>query len=717
MTNIVNGTASALARFSARNVRRLTGLPTGTVTIKNWLGTREMVVAGQGDGRVNRGIFNGLPVRAMSGNEVNLVQARNFIEKEFHPQTVREVLQKMSEYLGFWGHEPVADYFFRFAGQGGHLYYGKVVNTAKARSAILAAAFEDRPLAKFDRKIAAGEISGPVNNTIHLYKLHKYSLGLLMRLGIFSGSPKTFIALPVRDAADRVIGKVNIGLRETRRLSADELRVLELLAGKIKETRRDDDSDYQIDAGKVKQLVEQVRRTRLYKFLLVPDAVAKIMKMLVDLLSDSMEHVVAMVLKGERDKERALQELIETLASTIDAREEYTGGHCSQVARWVAELGQVLPDEVWEEEMVRMDVPKELRAQTIAKARESLFIASLNHDLGKIHLPDAILNSTEAPTQADWEKIREHPEIGAKIIKRAQERYGKNPLVAQAALDAVLMHHVDYNGEGYPDVGLRGKALPLIARLLRVVDSYHTMISRRKYKKAGTPEFIVKELVKGVGTYYDPTVARSQLRLLPDSEAARVDLMMEEIFKELSEIKNSRPDDLGNKYVLEQLMAKLRGGARVAELDQVMANLRKEGMLVTGPLRRAGDPPVTSEELYRRMTAAMEEKKAELVRRAGASLEFYDTVLVRLTGVLAEFQTDGHYSADAVRQFLGQLFAVWSDNREEGYITQVTQAFDNAVARPDQKNDPDGSKIRHFREFFFENLSTSQPHPTAPAGN
>lgn len=715
MPNIINGTASALARFSARNIRRATGLPAGTVRIKNCLGEREMMVVGGGTGLLHKDILFRPVIHQFSGNEVNLSEAEAFIGR-FQPQTIREVLEKMSEYLTFWGHEPVADYFLRFAGQGPHLYYGKVVNTAKARSAILSAAFEGKPLVKFDRKIAAGRITGPVNNTMHLYKLWKYSLGLLMRLGIFIGSPKTFVTLPVRDADSRVIGKVNIGLRETKRLSESELRVLGLLAGKIKETRRDDDSEYQIDDTKVRTLVEQIMKTRLYKFMLVPDAVTRIMKTLVDLLSDSMDHVVEMVLKAERYKEKSLQELIETLASTIDAREEYTGGHCTRVARLTKALGLALPDEVWAEEMVRIGIPKDLHEVTIAKAKESLFIASLTHDLGKIHLPDAILNSPNPPTSAEWAEIRKHPEIGARIVRRARERYHDNPLVAQAVLDAVLMHHVDYNGEGYPSVGLRGTALPLIAKLLRVTDSHHTMISRRKYKEAKAPDFVVNELVKGVGTHYAPAVARTALTVLRTNEEAVVDLMIEELIKELEELKKSRPDDNGNKFVLEHLMAKLRGGGQVAELDQVMAELRREGMLVNGPFRRSTDvPTITSDVLYQRMTASVGQKRESLVQRAELAIEFYDSVLARSLDVIGDFQTDSRYSSEAIRHFIGHLFMVWPENKREPYINLITQAFDNAAAQPDKKNDPDGQKIRHFREFFFENLSTSQPHPTRPA--
>jgi hypothetical protein len=115
------------------------------------------------------------------------------------------------------------------------------------------------------------------------------------------------------------------------------------------------------------------------------------------------------------------------------------------------------------------------------------------------------------------------------------------------------------------------------------------------------------------------------------------------------------------------------------------------------------------------MNAAAQQKKAELVRCAGEGLAFYDSVLARLTKVIEEFHTDGQHSAAAVRNFLGHLYSAWSENKEENYIVLITRAFDNAAAKPDAKHDPRGEKMQHFREFLFDNLSTSQPHPTPSA--
>ncbi|MGH2446700.1 MAG: bifunctional diguanylate cyclase/phosphohydrolase [Candidatus Limnocylindria bacterium] len=124
-------------------------------------------------------------------------------------------------------------------------------------------------------------------------------------------------------------------------------------------------------------------------------------------------------------------------------------------------------------------------------------IASLLHDLGKIAIPEEILDKPSTLSDAEWQAIGEHPRIGQVILEQASS--------LREAIPVVLHHHERFNGGGYPH-GLRGSEIPLGARIVAVADAYHAMVHDRPYSAALTHDEALEELRHNAGTQFDPDV-------------------------------------------------------------------------------------------------------------------------------------------------------------------------------------------------------------------
>jgi diguanylate cyclase (GGDEF)-like protein len=128
---------------------------------------------------------------------------------------------------------------------------------------------------------------------------------------------------------------------------------------------------------------------------------------------------------------------------------------------------------------------------------ERIRIASLLHDLGKLAVPTEILDKPTTLSDLDWQAIGEHPRIGQVILEQASS--------LREAVPVVLHHHEHFNGSGYPH-GLRGKEIPLGARIVAVADAYHAMIHDRPYKTARDHQDALRELRVNAGTQFDPEI-------------------------------------------------------------------------------------------------------------------------------------------------------------------------------------------------------------------
>jgi diguanylate cyclase (GGDEF)-like protein len=139
---------------------------------------------------------------------------------------------------------------------------------------------------------------------------------------------------------------------------------------------------------------------------------------------------------------------------------------------------------------------------------ERIRVASLLHDLGKIAIPEEILDKPEELTDGEWQTIGQHPRIGQVILEQASS--------LREAIPVVLHHHERYNGGGYPH-GLRGNEIPIGARIVAVADAYHAMIHDRPYSTALGHEAALRELRENAGTQFDPGVVDVFCRIYADA--------------------------------------------------------------------------------------------------------------------------------------------------------------------------------------------------------
>jgi HD domain len=175
--------------------------------------------------------------------------------------------------------------------------------------------------------------------------------------------------------------------------------------------------------------------------------------------------------------------LTRSLTAAIDAKDAYTYGHSERVARAAVELGRELG----------------LREDELS----DIYLAGLLHDIGKIGIRDDVLTKRGPLTDEEFKHIQQHVVIGHRILADLH--------AIEHLLPGVLYHHERYDGAGYPE-GLKGDAIPLLARILAVADSFDAMNTSRPYRTAMPPERVEEILRQGSGTQWDPLVIDAYAR-------------------------------------------------------------------------------------------------------------------------------------------------------------------------------------------------------------
>jgi HD-GYP domain-containing protein (c-di-GMP phosphodiesterase class II) len=177
------------------------------------------------------------------------------------------------------------------------------------------------------------------------------------------------------------------------------------------------------------------------------------------------------------DLRRLNDESIRAFVTTIDAKSKHTARHSENVAWYAVQIGATLG----------------LNKSSLDQLRWE----GLLHDIGKLTIPDAVLNKPGPLDFNEWQVVKQHPAESVRML-RGVHHY-------EAYLPSILHHHERFDGAGYPD-GIQAKDIPLHARILAVADSYDAMTSERPYRSAFSPQEALDEIVRSSGSHFDPEI-------------------------------------------------------------------------------------------------------------------------------------------------------------------------------------------------------------------
>lgn len=177
----------------------------------------------------------------------------------------------------------------------------------------------------------------------------------------------------------------------------------------------------------------------------------------------------------------------EALASAIDAKDKYTNGHSKRVSDYSVMIAK--------------------RAGKSADECEKIRIIALMHDVGKIGIPDNVINKDSKLNDEEYALIKQHPSIGKDILS--------NIKISPELSIGAYCHHERYDGKGYPK-GLKGEQIPEIARLIAVADTYDAMASKRSYRDVMPQAEVREQILKGIGSQFDPKFAWIMINLIDE---------------------------------------------------------------------------------------------------------------------------------------------------------------------------------------------------------
>jgi len=219
------------------------------------------------------------------------------------------------------------------------------------------------------------------------------------------------------------------------------------------------------------------------------DEVERLYHSLQKMVADMSDHIDR-ILENERRTAHLTKDFMLALAKAVDAKDHYTSGHSQRVAEYAREIAR--------------------RMGKSAAEQEEIYTLGLLHDIGKIGVPEAIINKNGRLTDEEFGKIKEHPVMGHEILKNVEEI----PTLATGA----RWHHERYDGRGYPD-GLAGKDIPEAARIIGVADAYDAMTSNRAYSNIRPQAQVRAEIERCKGSQFDPEIADIMLQMIDDDKA------------------------------------------------------------------------------------------------------------------------------------------------------------------------------------------------------
>ena len=198
---------------------------------------------------------------------------------------------------------------------------------------------------------------------------------------------------------------------------------------------------------------------------------------------------ISQAIENERKAAHLTQGFMLALAKAVDAKDTYTNGHSVRVAEYSKEISR--------------------RLGKSTEQQDEIYMMGLLHDIGKIGIPEAIINKNGKLTDEEFAKIKTHPVTGHEILRNVTEL----PSLATGA----RWHHERYDGRGYPD-GLKGIEIPEEARIIAVADAYDAMTSKRSYREVMPQEKVREQIQNGRGTQFDPEFADIMLGMIDEDK-------------------------------------------------------------------------------------------------------------------------------------------------------------------------------------------------------
>lgn len=207
---------------------------------------------------------------------------------------------------------------------------------------------------------------------------------------------------------------------------------------------------------------------------------------------DAFKHLAAAFYQIQRltkIRDDFTKDLVISITQMLEIHDEYTRGHSESVAIFGVQIGKKMG----------------LDRTTL----DQIYWTGLVHDIGKILIPEGILNKAGKLTEEEFNIIKQHPVWGHKTLM--------NSAKLNNLAELVLHHHERWDGRGYPD-GLKGKDIPLVSRIICVADAWDAMTSKRSYRKPLSRQEALEEIIKNAGTQFDPTISQVFVSLLNDSD-------------------------------------------------------------------------------------------------------------------------------------------------------------------------------------------------------
>lgn len=258
------------------------------------------------------------------------------------------------------------------------------------------------------------------------------------------------------------------------------------------------EAEGQAQAGQSVLTIDGVYGSRFTSFIGISSLAAFVMTII----------IIVLIMQGNKrsfyhEKVSHMQSgMITFMAEVVENRDDNTGGHIRRTAKYVESIAK---------ELKRQDIYSDILTD---RYMVDMVVAAPLHDIGKIHIPDAVLNKPGKLTEEEFEIMKTHTTAGEELLTHAKEELGESGYL-NTAVEMAAYHHEWWNGKGYP-YGISGEKIPLCARIMAVADVFDALTSKRCYKNAMPIEKAHEIIREESGAHFDPVVVEAFFAVMDD---------------------------------------------------------------------------------------------------------------------------------------------------------------------------------------------------------